>query len=110
MTHGRVLGSPQSGVVTLRQDEQLVGMAGDAVRQVRQLVLRSRLETYGPWGDNSTSSMVMVYGAIVGFFGCNKNGYIAGIGAWTRDIGISGVSSQRAAGTRFGSSGYEQAH
>jgi hypothetical protein len=108
ITHGLIRGKPEGGVVTLSPDEQLSAMELSGLLQVTQLGLRSKTKAYGPWGDVSTPAWHAVRGAIVGFFGCNKDGYITGIGVWMRNSSPSSVSSEAAGRAPFGSSGYGQ--
>jgi hypothetical protein len=85
MTHGLVDGAAATPVAILNRDDPLATMSVVADRQVNQLTLGSNSRTYGPWGDLSQMRQTITSGAIVGFFGCNKDGYITGIGVWKKD-------------------------
>ncbi len=94
-THGLVRGKPQKGNITLSQDGQLSGMAVKSQFEVKQLTLFTNNQTYGPWGDLTEQSPASILGAIVGFFGCNANGYVAGIGVWIRNKDTVPVAPSR---------------
>lgn len=91
MTHGLVNGDPK-GQITLSPHETLSGMGIVALQQVKQLLLESKSRIYGPWGDVSVASQTFAQGDIVGFFGCNKDKYLTGIGVWTRNPETSSVT------------------
>ncbi len=107
LTHGFVNSDPDGGVITLGQDELLSEMAVNALQTVRTLLLYSNKRTLGPWGDQQRFTGDTVQGAIVGFFGSNKDGHITGIGVWTRNPSTSSGSSAPDAGTQVVSSRYE---
>jgi hypothetical protein len=82
--HGTDMGDPSSptGAVALEQCEQIVGMFGSAGGLIYSIGFRTSLgRVYGPWG--STRGDPFSYpGVVYGFYGGEKWGSIAAIGAW----------------------------
>jgi hypothetical protein len=85
LTHGQTSGYPDDEIVNLNPDEHLSAMDLSYFQQVKTMKLQTKTSTFGPWGDLTSKAQNVVHGAIVGFFGCNHDGYITGIGVWTRD-------------------------